>query len=118
MGRPIRKGVKVTNDWSHVSELDVRRFEEKLDRLAEGAFGVDCDGDCPVRIIVVDRQRQDPLHFEPLESTHRLWDAWRRGDRPAAEYQEMLDRNLRTAVMNVSLAAEQLERARRGMEQW
>jgi hypothetical protein len=100
---------KVWPDWSHATEERVLAFQTKVWRLAEATFGVDTDGDCPVAVVVIDRPREQPLHFYPLRQTHRAWDAQKRGDPVAAKaFRALLMENLRTARGNVTQAAENI----------
>lgn len=73
---------------------------------------MDWDNDCPVRVIVIDRPRQQPLHFEPLRQTHKAWDDAKRGEPEAVKaYRALLMDNLRTARGNVSQASENVRQA-------
>jgi hypothetical protein len=57
------------NDWSKSPEgLDEWR-EEMRDQIKR-KFGIDADGDCPVNLLVIDRTKYQPLHYQLVPYEH------------------------------------------------
>lgn len=51
-------------NWE-VNQDCFQKFYDKIVKMAEEEFGVDSDGDCPVKILMIDRSRFEPppYHF-------------------------------------------------------
>lgn len=91
---------KQTYDWDHVKDADVDKFYREVVMLAKKRFGIDCDGDCPIDVTIINRARQQSNHFGTLEHLHKIENQ--------AEKIKAVRRNLRTANANASMASEQL----------
>lgn len=58
--------------WAPFTDQDEKRLHVLLDALARAKWQEDADGDRPLDVTVVNRTRQEPLHFNPLPYLYKL----------------------------------------------
>lgn len=62
--------IKACCSWDEVTDAEIEAFIEDVETLKENRLPIDCDGDFPVNIIVVDRRKYGPLHYDPVPYDH------------------------------------------------
>jgi hypothetical protein len=82
------------------SEQEINQFHSLMRNLAEQVFGIDSDGDCQIKFVLIDRKRDDTFHFETVR------------DVPFDSGSlEALKRNLDGHMLNMSIAQKQVDTA-------
>lgn len=82
--------------WNANTE-SISQFAYLVVSLAEQVFGVDCDGDCQIRIRIEDRKRHEAFHYRPVPRV------------PMDCSFEQICAALRVAQMNLSIASKDVE---------
>ena len=61
-----KEKVNVTYGWVSPDPKELSDFEDMLNNLILHRFGKDGDGDCPVRLYLLDRTRYEPVSWYPV----------------------------------------------------
>ena len=93
------------------TERDVERQAQAMQRAANRLFGKDSEGDPKVEVMLIDRTRYEPFHYEPVLYRHKDREGrvvgeevlGRADEAVVEERQQMMQMNLETAVRDLSL---------------
>lgn len=89
--------------WRDLTIEQIAEIEEKVRILVAQEAGIDCDGDCPISVLLVNRKTQETPQY-------RIIDREPSGDDVTDEQtQEWYDETQDTLVSNVRIAASALE---------
>lgn len=62
---------KQVYSWDEVTDDQIAAFHIAIERLKSCMLPKDCDGHFPVQVLVVDRRRYGPMHWQPVPYDHR-----------------------------------------------
>jgi hypothetical protein len=99
---PKVKRAKQVNSWSDVDPKVIKKFEEAVEKLLVAMVPVDCDGDSPLRVIIVNRM----THACPFIPVPLIDDRVPVGD----ERQELEEEAEKWLSCNLSVATDMLDK--------
>jgi hypothetical protein len=93
------------SSWHDIPDSVVDEFSKKVRQLQREMIPLDGDGDIAVEIIIVDRRKFEPLHFQPIPYNHPPYGTKWTPEEEAAVHEE----RLRWLSCNADMANRSLE---------